>query len=178
MTFLVADTCTLINFAVVYEMDLLEATLRGRSAWTQAVHAETSTFLQRMPVLKPLIEDRWLGEPIELDTEQDYREVHRLRARLGGTTAQPRKHLGEAESIHALLSRPGLSGAALLTDDRDAAELARRQGLAAWDTPRLLRDGFDMGAVGHPAAYQVLVKMRVAGRGVLVPQQCTDICPA
>lgn len=178
MTLLVADTCTLINFAAVQELDLLEATLRGRSHWTQAVEQETHRFVHTMPVLRPLIEGKWLGEALELDSTSDHEEVERLRAALGGTSTRPLEHLGEAESIRAILSRSQLKGAVLLTDDRDAAELAQFRGLMTWDTPRLLADAFHMGEVRHPAAYNILVRMRAAERGVRVPANCRDVCPA
>ena len=131
-----------------------------------------------MPGLRPLIEDRWLGEAIELDSASDLDEVDRLRTALGGTSARPLEHLGEAESICAILSRTQLKGAVLLTDDRDAAELAQFRGLVTWDTPRLLADAFHMGEVRHPAAYNILVRMRDAERGVRVPANCRDVCPA
>lgn len=35
-----------------------------------------------------------------------------------------------------------------------------------------------MGEVGHPSAYNILVRMRQAERGVIVPVHCRDICPA
>lgn len=40
MTIIVADTCSLVNFAAVNRMDIVEATLRRRARWTQAVEYE------------------------------------------------------------------------------------------------------------------------------------------
>jgi hypothetical protein len=142
------------------------------------VEQETQRFVRTMPWLRPLIEDKWLGEAIELNSVPDQVEVDRLRTALGGTSAQPLQHLGEAESIRAILSRSQLHGAVLLTDDRDATELALFRGLTTWNTARLLADAFQMGEVRHPTAYEILVRMRAAERGVIVPTDCREICPA
>jgi predicted nucleic acid-binding protein len=178
MTLLVADTCVLISFATVHEMELLEATLRDRSHYTQAVEQELRKSTDYLPQLRPLVQGRWLGEAIELDTREDEVEVDRLRTALGGTSARPLQHLGEAESIRAITSRPYLRGAVLLTDDHDARDLARDRGVIVWDTGRVLADAHGRGDVGHPVAYDILVRMRQADRGVAVPPHCRDICPA
>lgn len=79
MTLIVADTCSLVNFAAVNRMDIVEATLRRRARWTQAVEYEVRCMSTRYPSLKPLVGDKWLGEAVELDTNADYREIDRIR---------------------------------------------------------------------------------------------------
>ena len=66
------DTCSLVNFAAVKRMDIVEATLQHRARWTQAVEHEVRCMSARYPSLKPLVDDRWLGEAVELDTDADY----------------------------------------------------------------------------------------------------------
>lgn len=176
MTLIVADTCSLVNFAAVNRMDIVEATLRRRAHWTQAVEFEVRCMAARYPSLKPLVDDRWLGEAVELDTDADYDEIGRIRTALGGTTSDPLQHLGEAESIRAIQSRTELSGAILLTDDVSAGDFARRKGLLVWDTCRLLEDAYAMADVGCPEAYEVLGRMRQANRGVRIPADHRGVC--
>lgn len=176
MTLIVADTCSLVNFAAVNRMDIVEATLRRRARWTQAVEYEVRCMTARYPSLAPIVQDSWLGEAVELDTDADYREIDRIRTALGGTAADPLQHLGEAESIRAMQSRGELSGSILLTDDASAGDFARRKGLQVWDTCRLLADAYSMADVGCPEAYEVLHRMRQADRAVRVPANHRGVC--
>jgi predicted nucleic acid-binding protein len=174
VTIIVADTCALINFAAVDEMGLLQTALRERARWTQAVAQEIGRSVQYYPALKPLIDDRWLGEPIELSSDNDRLGVGRLRTALGGMPAEPLKHLGEAESIHSILSRSELAGAVLLTEDRDAKYLARMKQVQVWDTTTLLADAHAMGDVEWARASDVISRMDDEGRGVRVPANYQD----
>ncbi|MGW3846877.1 hypothetical protein [Streptomyces fagopyri] len=170
MTILVTDACSLINFAASGDMDMLKASLEVRtSRCTQAVDGELRKWVHNFPALRPLLNEGWLGEPIELNRAGDQTDVGRLRTALGGTRAQPTLHLGEAESIHAMLTRDELSGAVLLTDDRDATRLANRRSLRTWDTTRLLADLHFNGDLEWEQAQQVLQRMDQADRGVRIP---------
>ncbi|MGW1246908.1 hypothetical protein [Streptomyces sp. NPDC002535] len=170
MTILVTDACSLINFAASGDMDVLKAGLEVRTPrCTQAVDAELRKWVHSFPGLRPMLAEGWLGEPIELNRAQDQRDVGRLRTALGGTRSEPTLHLGEAESIHAMLTRTELSEAVLLTDDRDASRLAGRRSLRAWDTTRLLADFHFSGDLEWEEARQVLLRMVDADRGVRVP---------
>lgn len=176
MTLIVADTCSLVNFAAVNRMDVVEAALRRRARWTQAVEHEVRCMANRYPPLTTMLTDKWFGNAIELDTDADYEEVNRIRMALGGVTANPLRHLGEAESIRAIQSRAELSGSILLTDDVSAGDFARRRGLVVWDTCLLLADAFSMAEVGCPEAYEVLLKMRQADRSVRIPADHRGVC--
>lgn len=112
---------------------------------TQAVHAELKKWVTSYPALIPLLTEGWLGDPIELNRTKDREGVRRLRTALGGTRTAPTLHLGEAESIHAMLTRGELSGSVLLTDDRDASRLASRRSLTAWTQPDCLRSSTSAG---------------------------------
>ncbi|MFF9275032.1 hypothetical protein [Streptomyces griseosporeus] len=170
MTILVTDACSVINFAASGDMDVLESGLSVRTPrCTQAVHAELRKWVHNFPGLQRLLDESWLGEPIELNRVEDRKDVGRLRTALGGTRNEPTLHLGEAESIHAMLTRAELYGAVLLTDDRDASRLAGRRSLTAWDTTRLLADFHFSGDLEWEQARQVLARMEDAGRGVRVP---------
>lgn len=132
----------------------------------------------RYPSLWPMVEDRWLGESVELDTDTDtdLREVDRIRTAVGGVAASPLQHLGEAESIRAMQARAELAGSILLTDDASAGDFARRRGLLVWDTCQLLADAHSMADVGCPEAYEILRRMRQADRAVRVPADHRGVC--
>ena len=61
------DTCTLINFAAVARLDLLEATLDGNGRWTEAAAFEIGKAADRWSGLWPADLARWLGDPLALD---------------------------------------------------------------------------------------------------------------
>ncbi|WP_328900881.1 hypothetical protein OHR86_13880 [Streptomyces sp. NBC_00441] len=170
MTILVTDACSLINFAASGDMDVLESGLVVRTArCTQAVDAELRKWVRSFPGLQRLLDEKWLGEPIELNRREDREGVGRLRTALGGTRNAPTLHLGEAESIHAMLTRAELATAALLTDDRDASRLAGHRNLMAWDTTRLLAEFHFSGDLEWDEAREILQRMERADRAVRIP---------
>ncbi|MDX3866460.1 hypothetical protein ACKI1J_17395 [Streptomyces scabiei] len=170
MTILVTDACSVINFAASGDMDVLKSGLSVRTPrCTQAVDAELRKWVHNFPGLRPLLDEGWLGEPIELTRVEDRTDVGRIRTALGGTRNEPTLHLGEAESIHAMLTRVELAGAVLLTDDRDASRMAGRRSLTFWDTTRLLADIHFSGDLEWDEAQQILQRMDQADRGVRIP---------
>ncbi|MGJ5826045.1 hypothetical protein [Streptomyces ossamyceticus] len=175
MTILITDACSVINFAASGDMELLKSGLAVRTPrCTQAVDAELRKWVHNFPALQPLLDEGWLGEPIELNRTEDQKNVGRLRTALGGTRNEPTLHLGEAESIHAMRTRVELTGAVLLTDDRDAARMAGRNSLTTWDTTRLLADFHASGDLEWDEAQQVLQRMDDANRGVRIPASYHD----
>jgi predicted nucleic acid-binding protein len=176
---LVTDACSIMNFAAVDRMALLETLLRDRARYTQAVEGELRKYSNtaEFRLLKRLLDEGWLGEAIELDGRNDPREVEKIRAALGGVAAIPLQHMGEAESIRAILTRKELSEAIFLTDDGDAAYLADHRGITVKDTRWLLADAYAMGDVACPEPYDILKEMWAAGRNVSVPDSHKDICP-
>jgi ATP-dependent Zn protease len=72
VTIVVADTCSLVNFAAINRMDVVEATLRRRARWTQAVEYEVKCMSSRYPSLKTMVQGDWFGESMELDTLEDH----------------------------------------------------------------------------------------------------------
>jgi hypothetical protein len=142
--------------------------LRGRGRWTQAIAGEIYRYsnVLEFRALKALITGAWLGEAIELDTDDDIEAVERIRAALGGVSAEPLRHLGEAECIRAIESGPELRGAIFLTDDGDAQYLAGHRGITVKNTKWLLADAYAMGDMQCPEPYEVLAEMRKAGRNV------------
>ena len=91
------DTTVLCNFAAVSELTLLARILRGRGRWTEAIAYEVSRSAKVYPELNTIASDGWLGEPIEIDNDDEIEQIERVRrAVFGGTAHEPLKHLGEA----------------------------------------------------------------------------------
>ncbi|MGH3685163.1 MAG: hypothetical protein ACRDQY_07875 [Pseudonocardiaceae bacterium] len=174
-TFLV-DTCTIINFAAVARLDLLETALEGRGHWTESAADEINRAVDHWPVLWTVPIAGWLREPIAPGREGDTDAVFRLQRQLGGRR-EPRKHLAEAEAIHLALRYPEFSDAIFLTDDRPAADLAHKRGVTIWTSADVLSAAYRNGHIGCPAAYEVLLDMEQASRGVHVPINHELVCP-
>ena len=173
------DACSIINFAAINRMPLFETAMRGRGRWTQAVEGEVrrSSRGRQYQALRALLDDDYLGEAIELDSDEDRAAIQDIRAALGGVAAEPLKHLGEAETIRAIESRPDLGSAIFLTDDRDATYLARNRGIMVKDTVWLMADACSMGDMRCPEPYDVLQEMWEAERGIVLPSGHEAVCP-
>lgn len=169
------DTCTLQNFAVVSRLDLLEKLFTGRAAWTDGTALEVRRAVRHSPSMAALLHCRWLGTPVAVgDAPPAAQQVDRLRRAIGGAASRPTEHLGEAQTIHRLLEQQ--ADGVFVTDDRQAADFAVRNGLTTMDTVDILRDAFDAGLVGCPEAYELLVAMASAGRGIALPPSHLHVC--
>jgi predicted nucleic acid-binding protein len=177
--FLVVDTCTVVNFAAINRMSLFEKATRGRGRCTQAVAEEIRRLSNRIRYQSARIalDSGCLGVPVELDNDDDREAVENIRAALGGLSSEPLRHLGEAESIHAIESRPDFEEAIFLTDDRDATYLAGKRGITVKDTAWLLSDSCAMGDMRCPEPWDVLVAMWEAEQGVVLPPSHEAVCP-
>lgn len=118
-----------------------------------------------------------LGELIRVAEELGIERISPERRALGGTSRNPLSHLGEAETIHAVLTVPELMTATVLTDDRFAAHFARQQGIRVINTPTLLREAWQQGRLACPRPYELLVDMRARRRWVVMPADHNGICP-
>ncbi|MQA13368.1 MAG: hypothetical protein GEV09_04110 [Pseudonocardiaceae bacterium] len=171
------DTCTIVNFAAIGRLDLLEEALSGCGHWTEAAAREVHCAADHHPALWSVAVAGWLGEPLEPSGAGDADENFQLQRQLGGMRREPRQHLAEAESIHMILRSPQYAGAVLLTDDRPAGDLAVKRGVEVWLSTDLLAQAFSDGHIGCPAAYELLLDMDQAGRGVHVPPDHQRVCP-
>ncbi len=170
------DTCTLSNFATVGRLDLLERRCGNRARWTETVRYEVSRGLSRQPYLQQVLDAGWLGTPVEVGGDpKELEEIERIRRALGGGSGDHLRHLGEAEMFHHLENHDVYG--VLVTDDRPALDFAGRRGIATMDTVRLLAECHAQGEIGCPAAFDLLVAMSTAGRGVRVPAHHRLVCP-
>jgi predicted nucleic acid-binding protein len=175
---LVADTCSFVNLAVVHRVDLLQDLYGGRITCVEAVHKEVVGLTATMPELTSVFASSWFDDPVTFTDGPDIAAIERLRCTvLGGRVRRPRQHLGEAQSIHAVATIPSLRGAVLLTDDRAAADYARRRRLRVLDSVDVLSEAYEQDLVGCPEAYDVLVAMQAERRGVRVPATHYRVCP-
>jgi hypothetical protein len=94
----VADACSIMNFAPIDRMPLLNVAMRDRGRWTQAVEGEIRRFANTLEFrkLSILLDGGWLGEAIELDRDEDLDAVEGIRMALGGVPSAPRQHLALA----------------------------------------------------------------------------------
>lgn len=171
------DTCTIVNFAAAGRLDLLEVTLDGCGRWTETVAFETDRAAEHWPLLCSVSIADWLGVPLSPDRAGDAEAIFQLRRQLGGTRRAPREHLGEAEAIHLILCYPEFAGAVLLTDDRNAGDLAAKRGIQVWMSMTVLSHAYAQDHIGCPAAHELLRDMADAGRGVHVPADHKAVCP-
>ena len=140
------DNTVLVNFALIGRMDLLARVAgdgRGRWCGTVAKECEQSAL---QPGLEALTRARSvLGVPMYPETGAEFLEVRHLREELAAPGDRPTDHLGEAETLAIIVSRPALR-AFFVTDDHGAARLARSRGIqviTTWDLLRTLhRHGF------------------------------------
>lgn len=171
------DTCTLSNFAVVGRLQVLETRYGYRARWTETVAHEIRLGRSVEPTLQRVLDSGWLGEPVEIDGDRNaLREIDNIRRGLGGTAADPLKHLGEAEIIYHL-GRREPSGI-FITDDRPALDFARNRNIFVLDTSQILAECFSLGELGCPEAYELLQEMYIRNRGVRVPANHMSVCPS
>jgi hypothetical protein len=158
----------LINFAAVGRIDLLESILRGRGRWTEAVEQEARKSGQYFPALSREMD--WLGEPIEIDDPAETTQIEGIRrAVFGGTPGRPLQHLGEAQTCYLLRFRAEYRESLWLSDDREAIDYARRQGIVTRETWEIVAEAVTMGDVDADAGHQLLQDMASSGRGLRVP---------
>jgi hypothetical protein len=160
------DTSVLCNFAAIARTDLLKAEFVGRGRWTAAVAYEAERSTAFLADLQRVIEEVWLGEPVET-TEAEAAMVERIRiAAFGGTPDRPFQHLGEAETCHVLRTRAEFSESVWMTDDVAAYDYGRRARLTTWSTRTLVEHLITNGDLTAQSGYELLEQMVDAGRYV------------
>lgn len=161
-THLFPDNTVLCNYACIERIDLLESLLNGNGRWTQAVAFEARKSRKVWPDLGNLFDRNILGEAIEV---HDASRVRQIRvARLGGDERKPLEHLGEAETVYLVQNSKQYEGSIWVTDDSDAYEFGKQQGIITWDTVTTLQLIVANGDISRDAAFDLLNKMQDLGR--------------
>jgi len=164
------DNTVLCNFASVSRLSLLKEVLRGRGRWVEAIEAEAETSARFYPDLADIARAGWLGDPIEIIDVAEVAHIERVRrAVFGGTPNEPLKHLGEAQTCFVILRRQEFDGSFWITDDRDAGEYARAQGITTRDTMDLMSEAVADGCCSRDEGFELLHKMVQQGRYLRVP---------
>lgn len=129
-----------------------------------------------LPDLQRVLEGGWMGEPIVLDSTEEIGQVERIRRTVfGGDLHQRTKHLGEATTCHIVRTRDEFKGAWWVTDDTDALQYARRQGITTMETIDLFRHAVaDYDITAH-AGFALLLAMDAAGRNLRLPSSPADL---
>ncbi|GAB3660182.1 hypothetical protein GCM10027591_12930 [Zhihengliuella somnathii] len=159
------DNTVLCNFAAVDESDLLLAFLRGDGRWTQAIYAEARKSLDFLPAMAGFICSSELGEPIEVTDVESVERIRRVN--FGGTSREPLRHLGEAETCYVLENYSEFSGSMWLTDDRDAYEFAKERGIRTLDTCEVFLSIVADGDLTPAQAHSIQQRMLDADRAPL-----------
>lgn len=165
------DNTVLVNFACISRIDLLKEILRDRGRWTDAIAYEAQRSARIYPELGSIARDAWLGDPIEVTDRKEQMIIESIRrAAFGGSANEPLKHLGEAQTCHVIRTNPEFSASFWITDDHDAAEYAKRQGITTRDTQDLISEGVQDNCVSRDDGFKILQQMAQLGQAVRVPQ--------
>lgn len=174
--YLFPDNTVLCNFAAVRSLHVLKAVLDNRGRWAEAVAYEASQSARVHPDLKAIATDGWLGEPIEVDDEAEIQAIERIRrAVFGGTDARPLHHLGEAQTCYLLKHRPEFAGSWWISDDREAIQYAKRQGLITRETVDLVGEAVVTGYLSDRAGFDLCLQMDSVGRSLRLPTSVAEL---
>jgi len=170
------DTTVLCNFASVESLPLLRQVLDGRGRWVEAIAHEVAKSVRFHPSLACVERDGWLREPIEITDPNDIRQIERVRrSALGGPPDEPLKHLGEAQTCHVILRNDAFADSVWITDDRDASDHARFQGIRARDTMDLVSEAVACGYVTRTDGYRLLTEIADQDRYLRLPRRPADL---
>lgn len=174
--FLFPDNTVLCNFAAVSRLPLLKEVLRDRGRWVEAVAAEAHQSGRYYPELLKIPSEAWLRDPIEIEDENEIAHVEQIRrSALGGSVAEPLKHLGEAQTCHIILTRVEFNTSFWITDDRDAGEYAQFQTITTRDTMDLISEAVADGCCTRNEGFHLLHLMRQQGRHLRIPNTPADL---
>jgi hypothetical protein len=174
--YLFPDNTVLCNFGAVKRLDLIESIFRGRGRWTEAVAGEASASAQWLPALRDLASAGWLDEPIEISRPRDVQNVDRIRRVVfGGTDDQPLKHLGEAQTCYVIRNWDEFAGAWWISDDRDALDYARGQGITTRETIDLMNMAVADGEMSAVDAFALMQQMADSDRHLRLPKSAAEL---
>jgi hypothetical protein len=163
---LIYDAVTLLNFAVIRRLDILEErhSYRPEPRWTEAVKGEIEQgALMGLPECHLILDASWLGKPVE-PNHDDLGRILPIWIGLNDGKSPPIDHAGEAESIYFAERLE----AAFATDDNEAHLFASRRPMVRHviDTVDILRDSVAAHELPEVEASSVVASMRAAGRSL------------
>lgn len=126
-------------------------------------------------MLQLLGKDSPLGEPIDVPSEfNELIESIRINV-FGGLPAQPRRHLGEAQSCVILTAVHEYRGSWWVTDDVDAYEYAKRKNMFTYRTRDVFAHLVADGEVTAQEALTLMRDMQEQGRGLSMPANVDEL---
>lgn len=171
------DTTVLCNFASIQRLDILTEWLRDRGRWCEAVEAEAQKSANFWPDIGALLGPASpLGEPISIDDEQLLNRIEGVRRSVfGGSTTEPLKHLGEAQTCILITETPEYVGSWWITDDADAYEYAQRRHITTRRTRDIMAAIVADGDLNAAAAYDLMMEMSARGRNLSLPSSAAEL---
>jgi len=171
------DTTVLCNFASIQRLDILTEWLRDRGRWCEAVEAEAQKSANFWPDIGALLGPASpLGEPISIDDEQLLNRIEGVRRSVfGGSTTEPLKHLGEAQTCILITEVAEYAGSWWVTDDADAYEYAQRRHIITKRTGDIMAALVADGDLNAPDALALMQQMSAKGRHLWVPASAADL---
>jgi hypothetical protein len=170
------DNTVLCNFAAVGRLDLLRSVLGGRGRWTEALAAEASKSARVLSALHGLLDQGWLGEPIEITNESDIRKIERIRrAVFGGTDNKPLRHLGEAQTCYVIKNWTEFAGSWWISDDRDALRYAKFQRITTRETIDIVSTAVVNGDINARDAFDLMNRMADSDRALRLPKSAEEL---
>lgn len=164
-SYLFPDNTVFVNFAWVDRLELLRRYLGDRGILVEAVQYEIESSKQFVPNLHKVDSTKWFAEILEFGGDADVAAIELMRrARFGGDEAQPLKHLGESQAIHAVSTIDRFRGSVIVTDDRAAYHLAKGMGCLVAHSVDVLRALVARLEMTPQQAFELTVKIRDAGR--------------
>ena len=134
------DTTVMCNFGVVGQLGMLKGYLRGRGRIVQAIEREIEASSAHVPALTTLSLAEWFGIPIRITRREHIAAVDRTRVNVfGGTAREPKKHLGESQTLFLLSNDSSYTGSIWITDDLEAYDVAAKRGLIVRSTVDVFR---------------------------------------
>ncbi|SON59280.1 hypothetical protein MSIMFI_00763 [Mycobacterium simulans] len=161
VNFFFADNTVLVSFAIIGRMDLLETLFCGRGRWCPTVRDECLESAKQPDLESIAAAEGFLGEPVP-PTTPELRLTREFRDQLAGPQERnPRKHLGEAETLAVMVQRYGSE--ILVTDDRSARRLAAEHNIVVVTTLTLLQMVVRVGLAAPEDVLEYLQLLRPRG---------------
>lgn len=161
--FFFPDNTVLVNFAHIQRMDLLKKLLNGKGKWcaTVAQECDRSSNVSGLATMK--YAQSIFGEPLYPENQVEYLHVVLLRGQITQPYDPPEKSLGEAETL-AIMSRRFMAGY-FITDDKEAARLARQNNITVVSTWDLLKLAVNAKLVDVDTLWGYVQTLGTLGRG-------------
>ncbi len=155
MTHWFPDNSVIVNFGRIDRLDLLKSYLRDRARVTQAVSREITDSTNIVPAMQFLDQQEWFGDPIRV--VGDVGRVEGIRRHVfGGSRNEPRKHLGESETLYIIQFDTEYSDSVWITEDKSAYDFAKKNSIITRNTFEVFKELCAFGELTKEAAFDLM----------------------